>query len=270
MQVAKLTILGVGSARPTHQQCPTAQYLEMTDKAFLIDCGEGAQLTMKQMGLSSSRLYNIFISHLHGDHVFGLIGLLSTLSMQKRLQPMHIYAHADLEKLLRPWLEYHCADMSYEVIFHAIHPRKNAVIYEDRTVEVQTIPLRHKVPTCGFLFVEKHRVPDTENGGFRIERRKRYAFCSDTAYSEKIVPIIQGVDMLYHETTYTTGGEARARQVMHSTAQQAATIARMAEVGQLLTGHYSAREEDHSVFLDEAAAVFPRTILGEERKRYEF
>ncbi len=252
-----VTILGSGSAIPTFQNSPSGQYLTLNDKSFLIDCGEGVQLTMRQMGLKTARLYSIFISHLHGDHCFGLVGLISTLSMMNRTQPLHIYSHGDLEKLLRPLLDYHCQDMlSFEVVFHAINPRKQAVIFEDRNVVVETIPLKHKVPTCGFLFYNKGQ--------------KRYAYVSDTMYSPKIIPHIQGVDLLYHESTYTNDLEDRCQSTTHSTARQAATIARDAEAKNLLIGHFSARVDDHNIFLNEALEVFPNTRLAEERKTFEF
>ncbi len=263
---ATLTILGCGSAKPTKTTSPAGQILSLCDKSFLIDCGEGVQITMQRLGVHTARLYNIFISHLHGDHCFGLIGLLSTLGMQHRTQPMHIYAHADLERLMRPWLDYYCADMPYEVIFHAINPRKHEVIYEDRTVIVESIPLKHTVPCCGFLFTERHR--QIADGEISYTLRKRYAYCSDTMYSEKIVPIIEGVDTLYHESTYIEELADRCPIVMHSTARQAAEIARKTQVGKLLLGHYSARIEDHSLFLNEAKAVFENTELTEEKQTF--
>lgn len=263
---ASLTILGCGSAKPTKTNSPSGQVLSLCDKSFLIDCGEGVQITMQRLGVHTARLYNIFISHLHGDHCFGLIGLLSTLGMQHRTQPMHIYAHADLERLMRPWLDYYCADMPYEVIFHPINPRKHEVIYEDRTVIVETIPLKHTVPCCGFLFTERHRQLTDE--GYAYATRKRYAYCSDTQYTEKIVPIIDGVDVLYHESTYLDSFLDRCAQVMHSTARQAAEIAVKAHAGKLLLGHYSARIEDHNLFLEEAKAVFANTELAEEKQTY--
>lgn len=259
----KLTILGCGSAKPTKTTSPSAQLVELSDKAFLVDCGEGVVLTMQKLGTHTSRLYNIFISHLHGDHCFGLIGLLTTLGMLKRTQPMHIYAQPDLEKLLRPLLDYHARDRQYEIIFHHINPRKHALIYEDRTVSVETIPLKHGVPTCGFLFKETHRVKK-EDGSFEYETRKRYAYCSDTMYSEKIVPIIEGVDVLYHESTFLQSMAARSKEVKHSTAADAATIARKAGVGKLILGHYSARVEDHTLFPEEAKPIFENTALAEE------
>ena len=256
---ANVTILGSGSAIPTYQNSPASQIVTMCDKAFMIDCGEGTQLTMRQMGIKTARLYSVFISHLHGDHCFGLIGLISTFGMLRRTQPLHIYAHADLQKLLQPQLEYHCKGLTYELVFHNIDPYKKEVIFSDRTITVETIPLKHKVPTCGFLFWEHHR--DTEP-------RKRYAYCSDTAYSEKIVPIIEGVDTLYHESTYVDEYEDRCPATMHSTARHAAMIADKAHVGQLLIGHFSSRVDDHNLFLTQAKEVFPNTLLAEERKTF--
>ena len=241
---------------PTFQNSPSGQVVELCDKSFLVDCGEGVQITMRQLGVKTARLYTVLISHLHGDHCFGLIGLISTLGMMNRTQPLHIYAHGDLEKLLRPMLDYHCQDLSYEVVFHAINPRKREVIWEDRTLTIESIPLKHKVPTCGFLFTEKHRDQ---------EPRKRYAYCSDTMYREQIVEQIAGVDVLYHETTYTEKDADKCKKHTHSTAKQAAHIARLAGAGKLVIGHFSAREDNHNLFLEEAKEVFENTVLAVER-----
>ena len=251
-----LTILGSGSAMPTFQNSPSGQVVELCDKSFLVDCGEGVQITMRQLGVKTARLYTVLISHLHGDHCFGLIGLISTLGMMNRTQPLHIYAHGDLEKLLRPMLDYHCQELSYEVVFHEINPRKREVIWEDRTLTIESIPLKHKVPTCGFLFTEKHRDQ---------EPRKRYAYCSDTMCREQIVEQIAGVDVLYHEATYTEKDADKCKKHTHSTAKQAANIARLAGAGKLVIGHFSAREDDHNLFLEEAKEVFENTVLAVER-----
>ena len=240
----------------------------MCDKSFLVDCGEGVLLTMQRLGLHTGRLYNIFISHLHGDHCFGLIGLLTTLTLLKRTQPMHIYAHADLEKLLTPLLNYHCADRTYDIVFHPINPRKHEVIYEDRTVSVETVPLKHSVPTCGFLFKETRR-HKKEDGSFEYITSKRYAYCADTQYSEKIVPIIEGVETLYHESTFLQDQGQRCKEVKHSTAADAAKIASLAKAGKLILGHYSARVEDHSLVLQEAKPIFDNTFLAEENLVFE-
>ena len=260
MSELKLTILGSGSALPRGDAFHTSQVLEMRNKQFMIDCGEGAQIRMRQNCVHTARLNHIFISHLHGDHCFGLIGLISTLGMMGRTQPLHIYAHADLEKLLRPLLDYHCQDLPYEVEFHAINPRKKEVIFEDRTLTIETIPLKHKVPTCGFLFTEHHRDK---------EPRKRYAYCSDTAYREQIVEQIAGVEVLFHEATYTEKDADKCKKHTHSTAKQAAQIAKLAGAGKLIIGHFSAREDDHTVFLNEAKEVFENTVLAVEKEKIE-
>jgi len=270
MANGSVTILGSGSALPTFQNSPAGQMLTLGDKSFLIDCGEGVQLTMRQMGLKTARLYSVFISHLHGDHCFGLMGLISTFGMMHRTQPLHIYAHSDLEKLLRPMLDYHCEGLTYELIFHPINPRKQEVIFEDRTVTVETVPLKHKVPTCGFLFTEHHRKLNPETGEFYRESTKRYAYLSDTQYTERVIPQIEGVDLLFHESTYTEQYADRCSTTMHSSAKQAAAIALKAQAKQLLIGHFSSREDDHNLFLREAQEVFPNTILAVERTKIEF
>jgi ribonuclease Z len=303
MQKATLTILGCGSAMPTRKNFPSSQLLEIRDKQFLIDCGEGAQIRMSQMGVKLNRLGHIFISHLHGDHCFGLIGLISTFGMLNRTAELHIHAQPDLEKILQPQLQYFCSDLSFSVIFHSVNPRKHELIYEDRSVSVYSIPLKHRVPCCGFLFEEKPRdrhiirdmidfyniptwrIPKIKQGedfvteegevipNTRLTKAndtpKRFAYCSDTAYSEKIIPIIQGVDCLYHEATFMDDEQVRAKQTEHSTAHQAATIALKANVKKLIIGHYSARYIDQTALLNEAQSIFKDTVLGEDMAIYE-
>jgi ribonuclease Z len=303
MQKASLTILGCGSAMPTRKNFPSSQLLEIRDKQFLIDCGEGTQIRMCQMGAKANRLGHIFISHLHGDHCFGLMGLISTFGMLNRTAELHIHAQADLEKILKPQLHYFCTDLSFNVVFHTINPRKHDLIYEDRSVQVFSIPLKHRVPCCGFLFEEKPRdrhiirdmidfyhiptwrIPkikqgedfETEEGELipnelltiASERPKRFAYCSDTAYSEKIIPIIEGVDCLYHEATFMDDELLRSKQTEHSTARQAGEIARKAHVKKLIIGHYSARYNNQEALLNEAREVFENTVLGEDLTVYE-
>ena len=303
MQKATLTILGCGSALPTRKNFPSAQLLELRDKQYLIDCGEGTQIRMRQMGVKTARLGHIFVSHLHGDHCFGLIGLISSFGMLNRTADLHIHAQPDLEKILKPQLMYFCQDLPFDVIFHNINPRKNELIYEDRSIQVFTIPLKHRVPCCGFLFEEKPRdrhiiremidfyhiptwrIPKIKQGEDFIaedgeiipnnqlttspEAPKRFAYCSDTAYSEKIIPIIEGVDCLYHEATFMEDEAIRSNQTEHSTARQAGEIARKANVKKLIIGHYSARYYNQNELLDEAKAVFENTLLGEDLTVYE-
>ena len=303
MQKATITILGCGSAMPTRKNFPSSQLLEIRDKQYLIDCGEGTQIRMGQMGVKTNRLGHIFISHLHGDHCFGLMGLISTFGMLNRTAELHIHAQPDLEKIMQPQLHYFCADLPFKVIFHNINPRKHELIFEDRSIQVFSIPLKHRVPCCGFLFEEKPRdrhiiremidfykiptwrIPKIKQGeDFETEEGeiipngqltkagnppKRFAYCSDTAYSEKIIPIIKDVDCLYHEATFMEDEQIRSRQTEHSTARQAGTIASKANVKKLIIGHYSARYMNQNELLNEAKAVFENTVLGEDMTVYE-
>lgn len=298
-----VTILGCGSALPTRTNYPSSQLLELRDKQFLIDCGEGCQIRMRQYAVKTNRLNHIFISHLHGDHCFGLIGLLSSFGMLERTADIHVHAHPDLEKILRTQLDYFCDGMPYKVFFEPVNPSRHELVYEDRSVEVYSLPLKHRVPCCGYLFAEKERerhiiremidayqVPVheiarikqgadfvTEDGRVIANERLttpatpaiRYAYCSDTAYSEKIIPWIEGVDCLYHEATFDSSMLPRAKETMHSTARQAAEIARMAQVKQLIIGHYSARYTDQQLLLDEARSVFDATTLAKDGGVYK-
>lgn len=298
MERFDLNILGCGSALPTSKHNLSAQVINLRDKLYMIDCGEGTQLQFRKMRMNFNRLGHIFISHLHGDHCFGLPGLISTLGLLGRTADLHIHAQRDTEPVFRPILDYFCRELPYRVVFHSFDPYKHELIHEDRTVEVYTIPLKHRVPTAGFLFAEKpksrhiirdvcdfYRVPVfkmneikagadfvTEEGetipNERLTRAanppKRYAYCSDTAYDERIVPIIKGVDLLYHEATFREEDLARAKETFHSSARQAGLIAQQAEVKQLVIGHFSARYPNEQILLKEAQAVFPQVILAKE------
>ncbi|MGN0187839.1 MAG: ribonuclease Z [Paludibacteraceae bacterium] len=303
MESMQLTILGSGSAMPTPQRFQTSQLLEMRNKQFLIDCGEGTQNRLIQNGIRTTRLNHIFISHLHGDHCFGLIGLISTLGMLGRTADIEIHAQPDLAKLLRPQIDYFCSDFPFDVKFHPFNPYQSAVIYDDRSLTVTTLPLKHRVPAAGFLFEEKagerHLIREmidaydipicqlkdikagadfvTADGHIVPNERlttpptapRRYAYISDTAYTEKIVSYLHNIDCLYHEATFLTADAARAKATLHSTAAQAATIARQAQVGRLVIGHYSARHRDIAPYLDEARAIFPDTIAATDGLKIE-
>jgi len=293
-----LHILGCGSALPTRHHLPAVQILNIRDKLFMIDCGEGAQLQFRQTKLNYNKIYDIFISHLHGDHCFGLIGLISTMGMLGRIAPLTIHAHAQLEILMKPQLDFFCKGLPYEVRFSTFNPDKSELIYEDRSIQVYTLPLRHRIPAAGFLFRERDRdrhilkdmidfykiplklIPGikagsdftTEDGEIIPNQRltlpptpsRSYAYCSDTAYSEKLIPLIQGVDLLYHEATFSDSELERAKITMHSTATQAACIAKKANVKRLVLGHYSARYVNEKGLLHEACLVFPNTVLANE------
>ena len=293
-----LNILGCGSALPTTRHLATSQVVDLRDKLYMIDCGEGTQVQMRNMRIKFSRLNHIFISHLHGDHCFGLPGLLSTLGMLGRTGDLVIHAPKEIENYMRPVLDTFCKGMPYEVRFNHIDTYNHSLIMEDRSLSVYSIPLKHRIPTCGFLFAEKpkeahiiremidfYQVPvkwmkDIKQGkdyitpegeiipNSRLTRPsvapKRYAYCSDTAYSPSIIPIIEGVDLLYHEATFMESDKARAKGTFHSTARQAAKIALKAGVKRLVIGHYSARYEDLAALHKEAREIYPDTILGNE------
>lgn len=296
-------ILGCGSALPTTRHLATSQVLNIREKLFMIDCGEGTQVQLRRSRLKFSRLNHIFISHLHGDHCFGLIGLISTFAMTNRTADLHIYSHPELQRLMEPQLAFFCKGMPFQVVFHPFDPKERTIIYDDRSITVETIPLKHRLPTCGFLFREKplpnhilrdmidfYEVPVylinrikngedfvTEDGTVIPNGRlttpadppRAYAYCSDTSYLPRIIEQIKGVDLLFHEATFAQTEAARAKETMHSTASQAAQIAKDAEVKRLVIGHYSARYEDESILLEEASAVFPNTTLAQENLKIE-
>ncbi len=298
MEKFELHILGCGSALPTTRHFATSQVVNLRDKLFMIDCGEGAQMQLRKSRLKFSRLNHIFISHLHGDHCFGLMGLISTFGLLGRTAELHIHSPKGLEELLTPMLNFFCHTLAYKVIFHEFDTRQTSVVYEDRSMTVTTIPLQHRIPCCGFLFAEKarpnhiirdmvdfYKVPVYElnrikNGSdyvtpegevianTRLTRPsdppRKYAYCSDTIFRPEIVEQLSGVDLLFHEATFAESELARAKETYHTTAAQAARIALEAGVRQLVIGHFSARYEDESILLKEASEVFPNTILAKE------
>lgn len=300
----KLTILGYNSAVPKRKVAPTAQLLEVESRMFLIDCGEGTQVQLRKAKAKFSRINHIFISHLHGDHVFGLIGLISSFQLLGRETPLHIFGPKGIQDFIMNQLRHTESKCTYELIFTELDKAESVKIYEDEKVEVFTIPLQHRIYTNGYLFREKpklrklnidaiHNYPEIEICDYENLRRGRdfklengelipnskltfdppktqsYAFCSDTRYWPEIVPIIKGVDLLYHESTFLSDLQEMADRTAHSTAREAAMIARDAEVGQLILGHFSNRYEDLSVFLDEAKPVFENTILPTQLGVYE-
>lgn len=301
MEKFEVNILGCGSALPTTRHFSSSQVVNIREKLFMIDCGEGAQLQLRRSKLKFTRLNHIFISHLHGDHCFGLMGLISTFGLLGRTATLHIYAHEELERLLQPQLDFFCKGMTYEVKFHHIDPMKAEMIYEDRSVSVTTIPLRHRIPSCGFLFQEKktpnhiirdmidfYQIPVFElnrikNGADYVcpdgtivpngrlttpsANPRSYAYCSDTVYQRNILSQIKGVDLLFHEATFMHEDAARAKETFHTTTLQAAEIARDAEVKQLVIGHFSARYENEELLLEETQSLFPNTLLAKENLR---
>lgn len=298
MEKFEVKILGCGSAKPTLRHNPSAQVVNLRDKLSLIDCGEGTQLQMQRYGVKMMAIRNVFLSHLHGDHCLGLVGLISSFGLFGRTKDLHVYAHGALEHLLQEQLALFCHNLDFNVVFHAVDTEAHALIYEDRSVEVWTLPLKHTMPCCGYLFMEKpgqrhilrdmtdaYSIPPTMLGLIRSGQdwtmpdgrvipndrltappspTRSYAYCSDTMYNPALVPLLKGVDLLYHEATYPDEWEAKARARGHSTASQAATIAQKAGVSRLMIGHYSSAVKVESVLLDEARRIFPNTILADE------
>ena len=298
MEPFTLYILGCGSAKPSNGHLPSCQVLSLREKQFMIDCGEGAQMQWGKTRLGMTRLGHIFITHSHGDHCFGLPGLISTMGLLGRTADLHIHAPADLKPFVDCVLQNFCQDMDYEVFFHEVNTKVNELVYEDRGVEVWSLPLCHRVPCCGYLFREKplppHIRPEmlecygipvsqvnnikagmdwtTEDGDvipnakltLPADPPRSFAYCSDTLYSPRLAELVKGVNLLYHEATFGEELALRAKQTCHSTARQAAQIAKMAGAGRLVIGHYSGRIKDEQAHLREAADVFPDTLLGNE------
>lgn len=298
MEPFKIHILGCGSALPTLKHNASSQLIEMRGKCFMVDCGEGAQMQFRRSHIHFSKLNAIFISHMHGDHCFGLMGLLSTLGMLGRTSKLRIYAPKEYAILFRQQVDFFMQTMEYEMEMIPVDTEKQQIIYEDHSLTVETVPLQHRVPCCGFIFREKPTLPHirrdmidyygipvsqinnikngadwTNEDGDMIpnvrlvqpaDSPRSYAYCSDTRFVPGLKEKVKGVTVLYHESTYTSDQEDRAKIYYHSTARQAATIAAGAGVGTLLLGHYSARYNDEQVLLQEAKAVFENSILTQE------
>ena len=286
----EITILGCGSATPTLVRNPTSQVVNIMERYMMIDCAEGTQLQLRKYQVAFQKIDHIFISHLHGDHYLGLVGLVSSFHLFGRNKTLHIYGPADLEQIIFDQLKASKTFLCYEIAFHSLASNSSELIFEDSILEVHTIPLKHRIYCNGFLFKEKkkerrlskelitkYNIPvemmpklkkgedpigtgwgDLKNQDLTLPAHKSrsYAFCSDTSYSESIVPLIQNVDVLYHESTFLNDMKDRAKSTFHSTAKQAASIAKMANVSLLLLGHYSARYTASSEFEKEAKEVF--------------
>ncbi|WP_027137460.1 ribonuclease Z [Gaetbulibacter saemankumensis] len=300
----KLTILGCYSATPRTLNNTTSQVLEINNHMFLIDCGEGTQVQLRKHKIKFNRIKHIFISHLHGDHFFGLVGLISTFRLLTREADLHIYGPKGIKEVVTLQMKLADSWTNYNLYFHELTSKESELIFEDEKIEVYTIPLNHRVYTNGFLFKEKEgdrkldigKVEDAHIDvayyrklvkGFDVvneagelvknetvtrpgPKPKSYAFCSDTMYKEDIVPIIKDVDVLYHESTFLEQHAQLAPQTKHSTAKEAATIAKKADVGVLLLGHYSTRYDSLKGFKKEAKEVFDHVELCDDGKTFEF
>lgn len=298
MEPFRVHILGCGSALPTLRHFASSQVVEMRGKLFMVDCGEGTQMQLRRSRIRFTKISAVFISHLHGDHCFGLIGMLSTFGLLGRTAKLDVYGPAPLGDVMRQQMKISCHDFDYEVVFHDVDTRQQQVVYEDRSLTVETVPLEHRMPCCGYLFREKPTLPHirrdvldayhipvsqinnikagadwVSEDGERVSNSllvepadppRSYAYCSDTRYIPNLASRIKAVSVLYHESTYTEEYVALAEKYMHSTAQQAAMVARDAEAGKLVLGHYSSRCEDEKILLDEAKQIFPDSMLANE------
>lgn len=298
----KLTILGCHSATPRENKHTTSQLLEVKGNLFLIDCGEGTQMQLRKSKIKFSRVQHIFISHLHGDHFYGLIGLISTFRLLGRTAPLTVYGPKGIKEIITLQLKLAKSWTDYELRFIELEAEEAVSLYEDENISVSTLPLDHRVYTNGFLFTTKsstRKIDSEAINGLELkpfhfaqlqegkdisledgktftnsqltlspEVSKRYAFCSDTAYNEALVQRIKGVDVLYHESTFLEQHKELAAKTKHSTAKEAAIIANKAGVKQLILGHYSNRYSDKNEFIEEASPIFENVILSEDLKSY--
>lgn len=299
-----LTILGCYAATPRTLTNPTSQVLEIRNQHFLIDCGEGTQVQLRKQKIKFTKINRVFISHLHGDHFYGLIGLISTFSLLNRANELHIYGPKGIKEIIQLQLRLSESWPKFDLIFHDLTSKESQVLYEDDQVRIHSFPLKHRVYTNGFLFQEKPaerkldmnavlnyeidscyyqnikngkditlddgRVIPNSSLSFDPPATKSYAYCSDTKYTESIIPYIQDATVLYHESTFLESEEALAKKTMHATAKQAAFIAQKAGVGQLILGHYSTRYANIELFKQEAQAHFEAVLLANDGVRFEF
>lgn len=298
MEKFEITILGCGSATPSPKHYTSSQVVEIRGKLFMVDCGEGTQIQLRRSRVAFARINHIFISHLHGDHCFGLLGMISSFGLLGRTAPLFVHAPQELEPMLRQEMDFYCRDLEFQVEFQGFDPSKTAVVYDDRSLTVTAFPLKHRVPCAGFLFREKatsdhldraaadfYGVPQwdynriKEGGDFTAadgtviphdrltkpaDPGRSYAYCCDTAYNPSMIPVIKGADMIYHDCTYSGEDADRAKKHFHSTATDAARTALEAGAGKLMLGHFSARYTDENILLEEAKKTFPNTILAKE------
>ncbi|MDR1860842.1 MAG: ribonuclease Z [Bacteroidales bacterium] len=303
-ETLRLHILGSGSATPTSARYPSAQALYASGRYFLIDCAEGTQRQIRCNHISFDKIGHVFISHLHGDHFFGLIGLISSMMLMGRTAELHIFAHADLQRYTGHQLDILAMnDLGFPLIFHSLNPQQPELIFEDKKMRIISFPLKHRIACCGFRFDEKPRLPNLHpeqlrafavpvsamkslkagndfitpngeiipNGIFTIPppRPRSYAYCSDTAFSEAVVDAVHGVSVLYHEATFSKTDRLAATETFHSTAVDAAECARRANAEKLLLGHFSSRYKSTDGLLAEAREIFPETYAVNDNDIYD-
>lgn len=298
-----ITILGCGAATPTTKHNPTAQVVNVHDKLFLIDCGEGTQIQLRKFKIKFQRINHIFISHLHGDHYLGLVGLISSFHLLGRKSELHVYGPADLKTLIDINLKLSDTYLNFPIEFHPTHPKEQQLLFEDNTLTVESLPLKHRIECTGFLFREKpfplrlrkekireYKLQPSqiiklkkgedaplENGSVVTAeeacwpqiKSRAYAYCSDTAYKEDLIDRVKEVDLLYHESTFLDSEIERAKVTFHSTAKQAAEVAKKAQAIQLLLGHYSSRYKEEESFKLEAQEIFSNVLLADEGLKFQ-
>jgi len=297
-----VTILGSGAATPTSQRYPTAQALNINEQVFLIDCAEGTQMRLRRFKIKLHRIKAVFISHLHGDHVYGLSGLLSSLSMLDRKEPLDLFVPPYLEKWFTEQSKYFNT-LGFSLCFHTLNAKEPEIIYENKQITVTCFPLKHCIPVWGFLFREKEKLLNirkdmidfyhvpirdirkikagddfyTEAGNlilneqltYPVIKPRSYAFCTDTVYVDELAQFVKDVDVLYHEATYGNDGKTRAIDTFHSTAEDAARVALAANAGKLVIGHFSSRYKDVTPLVNEAGSIFPNTVAAEDGMRFD-
>lgn len=298
-----IRILGSSSALPTKERTLSSQVVNLNEKHFMIDCGDGTQVQVRKYGVKFQRINHIFISHLHGDHFFGLIGLLSTMQLLGRTNPINIYCPEKLDKIINLQLKITDSYFTFPVNYHFHSKEDNQLLVDGNDYTIHSFQLKHRIPTWGFVFREKplsrnidkkfvanHDIPidqfeKIKNGADFIDEKgnvypnekitiappkpRSFAYCSDTKYTESILPYISGVDLLYHEATFGEDKRKEADEKFHSTAKDAAMIAKKAKDGQLIIGHFSARYKDAEVLLNEAREIFPDTQLAVDGEVYK-
>lgn len=298
MDIFEVHILGCGSALPTTRHNSSSQVVRVGNKQYMIDCGEGTQLQLRKSHIHFSFIDHVFVSHLHGDHCFGLIGMISSFGLLGRTTPLHIHADPMLKELMQPQLDFFCKDLKYKVVFHDIDATKHALIFENNAITVHTLPQKHRIPCCGFLFkekpkkrhlrkemIERYNIPEYRRRSIKegedyttpegetipnsiltspADASRSYAYCSDTLPCPANCPLIENVDLLYHEATFAQSEAQRAKATFHTTAKDAAGIAKQANAKKLVIGHFSSRYDDESLLLAEAQEIFPNTELAKE------
>ena len=298
-----VTILGSSSALPTSTRFPTSQVVNLNERLYLIDCGEGTQIQLRKFGFKAGRINHIFISHLHGDHIFGLPGLISTMALGGKKGELHIYSHSELKVMMDQLMKFMNDIDGFKVVYHPLNFRSRALIYEDSKITVDSFPLKHRIPCCGFIFREKQHdlhlrgdlieyltIPIKDriaikNGAdyqtpagktipnqdltFPADPVRSYAFCTDTVCRKQIIPIVEKVDLLYHEATFADDLSDLALKTYHTTAKQAAQIALEADVKKLIIGHFSSRYKSVKPLVDEARVVFTNTFSANDGDKFD-